>query len=218
MSAQVQQGSFVLGLAGGLLIGFAVALLPVLWLGVDSTVALYASARPLLGQLWALADTNLQSSIIPFLLILAMYWVQLETLRGLLSRPEPRLDQVVRHEQLLELCANLFFGVGVIWTAIGMRDALLYALGDPSITASVGAFAVLQRLVDGGILLALSTTIVGGVGGYLMRAVKSLSLGRALNALYYRASQEPAEQSLAALQRIEGLLHQGDEAGGKPGS
>ena len=69
--------------------------------------------------------------------------------------------------------------------------------------------------VFGGILLALSTTIVGGVGGYLMRAVKSLSLGRALNALYYRASQEPAEQSLAALQRIESLLHQGD-AGGKP--
>lgn len=211
MSAQAQQGSFLLGLAGGMLIGFAVALIPVLWLGVDSTVSLYAAVQPTLKQLWILVDTNLQGSVIPFLLILAMYWVQLGTLRGLLARPDPRLDQVVRHEQLLELCANLFFGVGVIWTAIGMRDALLYALGDPGVSASVGAFAVLQRLVDGGILLALSTTIVGGLGGYLMRAVKSLSLGSALNALYYRASQEPAEESLAALQRIEGLLHSGEE-------
>jgi hypothetical protein len=61
-------------------------------------------------------------------------------------------------------------------------------------------------MVDGGILLALSTTIVGGIGGYLMRAIKSISLGRQLNAVYMRASQQPGAQNLAALQRIECLL------------
>jgi len=63
------------------------------------------------------------------------------------------------------ISATLFFGVGVVWTAIGMRSALLSALGglDQSAAAELGAFEILRRLVDGGILLALSTTIVGVV-------------------------------------------------------
>jgi hypothetical protein len=68
------------------------------------------------------------------------------------------------------------------------------------------ALAVLQRLVDGGILLALSTTIVGGIGGYLMRTLKSLLLGARLNALYLRESHRPIADSLATLRRIEARL------------
>lgn len=207
MSGPARCGAFVVGIASGMVVGFALLLLPVLWLGTAETVAIYGSAKPWLVRAWYLVDTNLKGSLLPFLLVLGAWWVQLEKLRDLLGCSEPALDRVVRHEQLLELYANLFFGIGVIWTAIGMRNALLYALGDPDVTAAEGAFAILQRLVDGGILLALSTTIVGGVGGYLMRAIKSVSLGRQLNALYYRASQEPAEDNLAALQRIEQLLN-----------
>ena len=144
--------------------------------------------------------------MLPFAAVLAAYAIQLRKLEKLLQQDDPALASVSRHEQLLDLCANLFFGIGVIWTAIGMRDALLHALGDPSITASEGAFAILQRLVDGGILLALSTTIVGGIGGYLMRALKSVLLGEQLTAVYMRAHREGNEQSLAALQRIEDLL------------
>jgi len=107
---------------------------------------------------------------------------------------------------LLDLSATLFVGIGVIWTAIGMRDALIYGLGDPVVSATAGAFSVLQRLVDGGILLALSTTIVGGAGGYLMRVIKSVVLGEKLTALYMHESQRPAEASLATLQRIEHQL------------
>lgn len=209
MARQLQSGSFLLGLAGGVLVGFALLLTPVLWLGLQGLVKLYAPAWPLIEEVWVLADTNLKGSVFPFLMILMAYWVQLGKLRKLLSRADPPLEKVVRHEQLLELCANLFFGVGVIWTAVGMRDALLYALGDPGVTATEGAFAILQRMVDGGILLALSTTIVGGVGGYLMRTIKSVALGQALNACYCRASQEPVEENLAILQRIEKLLRPG---------
>ena len=133
-------------------------------------------------------------------------------MHGLLALPEPPVERVVRHEQLVDLCASLFFGIGVIWTAIGMRDALLFALGDPGGAASQGAFAVLQRLVDGGILLALSTTIVGGVGGYLMRAFKSVLLGRQLAELYMRTADQSARESLAILQRIEGHLGRGEHS------
>ncbi len=66
--------------------------------------------------------------------------------------------------------------------------------------------AMLQRLVEGGILLALSTTIVGGTGGYLMRTGKYLLCGEALSALYLHESARPAQQGLDALQRIESAL------------
>lgn len=207
MARQTGAGNFLVGLACGVIIGFAAMLTPVLWLGTQGTVSLYSQLAPLLHNMRDLVSLNLQGSVLPFIVILLAYWVQLHKLRTVLAAVEPELDRVVRHEQLLDLCANLFFGVGVIWTAIGMRDALLHALGDPGVTASQGAFAILQRLVDGGILLALSTTIVGGMGGYLMRAVKSVALGQALTALYMRASQQPAQDSLASLQRIESLLH-----------
>lgn len=206
MVRQEQRGSFVLGLAWGAVIGFAAMLAPVLWLGTQDTADLYSRAAPWLYQVWALASVNLQGSVLPFAVVLVAYWIQLQRLHRLFSVPEPDLESVARHEQLLDLCANLFFGIGVIWTAIGMRNALLFALGDPGVTAAEGAFAILQRLVDGGLLLALSTTIVGGVGGYIMRAIKSVSLGRAITRLYMRASQQPDEDNLAALQRIETLL------------
>ena len=206
MRRRAQTGSFLVGLAWGVVIGFVLMVTPVLWLGADSTMALYSRIAPLLHQLWQLTSHNLQGSIVPFIVVLLAYWVQLHQLRQLLAEREPPLARVARHEQLLDLCANLFFGIGVIWTAIGMRDALLYALGDVGMTATEGAFAILQRMVDGGILLALSTTIVGGMGGYLMRAVKSISLGRQLNTVYMRASQRPVEENLVVLQRIERLL------------
>ncbi len=215
MRRRAQTGSFLVGLAWGAIIGFALMVTPVLWLGADSTLTLYGRISPLMHSVWQLTSHNLQGSILPFIVVLLAYWVQLHQLRQLLAAREPALARVVRHEQLLDLCANLFFGIGVIWTAIGMRDALLYALGDPGITATEGAFAILQRMVDGGILLALSTTIVGGMGGYLMRAIKSIALGDKLNAVYMRASQQPDAQNLAALRRIERLLDKTPEDSGQ---
>lgn len=206
-------GNFLLGLSWGAIIGFAAMLTPILWLGTQGTVEFYGRMAPALHNIWQLASTNLQGSVLPFAVVLIAYWVLLQRLREMLDTESPPMELVIRHEQLLDLCANLFFGIGVIWTAIGMRDALLHALGDPSVTASEGAFAILQRLVDGGILLALSTTIVGGIGGYLMRAIKSILLGRELTALYMQDHQRGADQNLAALERIEQLLNQDPESG-----
>ena len=111
---------------------------------------------------WALA--NLGMSIPVFAAILVAYVVSLRRLRARLDSERP-IDEIVQLDHLTDMWTTLFFGTGVIWTAIGMRSALLFALGDPDSTIQQGAFAVLQRMVDGGILLALSTTIFGGVGG-----------------------------------------------------
>lgn len=109
----------------------------------------------------------------------------------------------------------LFFGTGVIWTAIGMRGALLFALGDVDATIQQGAFAVLKRMVDGGILLALSTTIFGGIGGYLMRVCKSILLGAALQEQYDRAARVDTSIMRESLQRIEAHLREQDLDDGK---
>lgn len=169
-------------------------------------------------QLWRAIHLNLHGSAPLFLLVLMCFGVQLVRLHTLLAGTGTSMARIFRHEQLMDLCANLFFGIGVIWTAIGMRDALLFALGDVGAATDQGAFSVLQRLVDGGILLALSTTIVGGIGGYLMRAVKLVLLGQRLAFVYLRAQTGQADEELAALQRIEHLLHRAtDPANKAPG-
>jgi len=152
--------------------------------------------------LWAY--TNLGSSIPVFAVLLIAYFVTLRRLRNALAGAQP-LNEIVQLDHLTEIWTTLFFGTGVIWTAIGMRSALLFALGDQD-GLQDGASVVLKRMVDGGILLALSTTIFGGVGGYLMRVYKSVTLGSALQHCYDKAARAETSQMRDTLQRIEGHL------------
>ena len=144
------------------------------------------------------SQRNLGLSIVPFGLTLGLYIHSLRTLQQGVTDNRPQ-DEIGQLEHLNDVWTSLFFGIGVIWTAIGMRSALLYALGDPDIATQAGAYAVLQRLVDGGILTALTTTIVGGVGGYVMRVVKSSLLGTRLSRYYEEQEQHHAN-------RVEALL------------
>lgn len=152
---------------------------------------------------WAFA--NLGMSIPVFAAILVAYVVSLRRLRARLDSERP-IDEIVQLDHLTDMWTTLFFGTGVIWTAIGMRSALLFALGDPDSTIQQGAFAVLQRMVDGGILLALSTTIFGGVGGYLMRVYKSVTIGTRLQQRYDRAARVDTSSMRESLERIEKRL------------
>lgn len=199
----MERGRFLTGLAGGLLLGVSGLLLFAALSGTGDPPALLRQGLSHLSPLLEMVRSNLRGSAIPFAVVLLYYLYQLSRLRSLLTIPEPSTDRVARGEQLLDLCSNLFFGIGVIWTAIGMREALLFALGDPSDAAAQSAFAVLERLVDGGILLALSTTIVGGIGGYLMRTIKSVAFGRELAAVYIRSANAVANENLDVLHRIE---------------
>ena len=205
MVARKPSGSFVGGVVAGL--GTSLVLLALLprWLAVEGGLNVPASLQ----SLWSLAELNLQGAILPFVLLLICFLVLLQRLNSVLDVEQPELSEVLRLDQLLDLAATLFFGVGVIWTAVGMRGALLHGLGDPGAGVGESAFSVLQRLVDGGILLALSTTIVGGMGGYLMRLIKTLWLGSALNAVYMHAQQQRLAEGIDSLQRIERLLQSG---------
>ena len=134
------------------------------------------------------AYTNLGSSIPVFAVLLIAFFVTLGRLRKSLD-DDRAVNQIVQLDHLTEIWTTLFFGTGVIWTAIGMRSALIFALGDRETALSEGAFAMLERMIDGGILLALSTTIFGGVGGYMMRVYKTVSLGADLQHRYDRAAR-----------------------------
>ena len=159
-----------------------------------------AISRP--GEWLHWAYTNLGSSIPVFAILLLAYFVTLGRLRNALSTARP-INQVVQLDHLTDIWTTLFFGTGVIWTAIGMRSALIFALGDRDAALTQGAFAMLERMIDGGILLALSTTIFGGVGGYLMRVYKTITLGTELQQQYDKAARADTSQMRESLQRIE---------------
>ena len=158
--------------------------------------------KALTGSTVAWVWNNLGWSLPVFAAVIVLYATTLERLKRALGRAAPA-DEVAQADHLTDVWTSLFFGVGVIWTAIGMRGALVEALGAPGDNS--GGVEVLQRMVDGGILLALSTTIFGVVGGYFMRAWKTLVVGGELKR-YYEAD---ARRDLAALRVSVSAIERG---------
>ncbi len=154
---------------------------------------------------WAV--DNLGWSIAVFALLLLAFLVTLKRLKALLAS-DTAVNRIVQLDHLADIWTTLFFGTGVIWTAIGMRSALIFALGDRDVALNSGAFAMLERMIDGGILLALSTTIVGGIGGYLMRVYKTMLVGAELTRRYDEAARADTSEMRDSLKRIE--RHLGD--------
>lgn len=161
-----------------------------------------SNARASLGT-WL--EVNLGYSVWLFAVVLTLYVFNLRRLNQLLAS-ESALRQIVELDQLSDVWIHLFVGIGVIWTAVGMRSALQTALGDPGQALVDTAGSVLQKLVDGGILLALTTTIVGGVGGYLMRLAKTMVVGASLQDYYDQVSRVDTRELVRATQRIEAHL------------
>ena len=195
---QLKDGGFFNGLLLGMTLSFIAGLVLVYLLTALDIISVAVLEVPRVQVLFEWCRRNLGLSILPFGITLGLYIHSLRSLQQRLDDKRP-LDEISQLEHLNDVWTSLFFGIGVIWTAIGMRSALLYALGDPGVTAEAGAYAVLQRLVDGGILTALTTTIAGGIGGYMMRVIKSSLLGARLSRFY-----EEQEQYHAS--RVEALL------------
>lgn len=189
---------FLSGMLLGVVLSLLTGLIGVYLLIVLDIISVSMIDTPGLQAVSEWTRRNMGLSVLPFGITLALYVHSLRTLARRLDDNSPQ-NEVGQLEHLTDVWTSLFFGIGVIWTAIGMRSALLYAIGDPAVAAESGAFAILTRLVDGGILTALTTTIVGGVGGYLMRVIKSSYLGTKLSRYY-----EQLEQRQAA--RVEHLL------------
>jgi len=205
-------------IAGGFSAGFIAGALMVLFIGaaflymlnMSEVVAISVLKIPSIQRVLGWTYDNLRLSVIPFLLTLICFAGSLFRLRRLLTDAGVAADKVAQTEHLVDIWINLFFGIGVIWTAVGMRGALLEGLGDldPQSAARLGAFSILQRLVDGGILLALSTTIFGAVGGYCLRLVKSLAVGTRVKAYYNRLAEQQAASVQHVLQSIDQRLGQ----------
>ena len=197
-----QGRKFLQGLTAGA-IGSLVGGSALLYVLSRSQIVVFSDGRlPNLGYWLDWAYVNLGSSIPVFALLLLAFFFSLKRLRSHLDNERP-INEVVQLDHLTDIWTTLFFGTGVIWTAIGMRSALIFALGDPDTTIQQGAFAMLERMVDGGILLALSTTIFGGIGGYMMRVYKAVTLGALLQQHYDRAARVDTSRIRSSLQRIE---------------
>ena len=210
---QLKERGFFNGLLLGMMLSLVAGLLLVYLLTVLGIISVAVLELPRVQLLIEWSRRNLGLSILPFGITLVLYVQSLRALRQRLDDNRP-LDEISQLEHLNDVWTSLFFGIGVIWTAIGMRSALLHALGDPVVVAQAGAYAVLQRLVEGGILTALTTTIVGGVGGYVMRVIKSSLLGTRLSRYYEAHEQHHASRVEALL----GDIHEAVNAASARGS
>ncbi|MGB5180350.1 MAG: hypothetical protein WBP44_16675 [Gammaproteobacteria bacterium] len=195
---QLKDRGFFNGLLLGMMLSFITAVVVLYLLTVLEVISVSVIDVPRIQVLFDWSRRNLGLSIVPFGVALGLYIRSLHALQQRLHGNPPQ-DEISQLEHLTDVWTSLFFGIGVIWTAIGMRSALLYALGDPGAATQAGASAVLQRLVEGGILTALTTTIVGGIGGYVMRIIKSSLLGTRLSRFYEEQEQDHAN-------RVESLL------------
>lgn len=205
-TANVFSAGFITGALGVLIIGAAVLYM----MNTSEYVAISVLKIPSVQRMLAWTYENLRLSIIPFFITSLLYAGSLFRLKRYLKDERIPVEKIAQNEQLVDIWINLFFGIGVIWTAIGMRGALLEGIGDLNAqsAAQLGAFSILQRLVDGGILLALSTTIFGGVGGYLLRLIKSLTVGTRLKAYYNRLAAQQADSVHKVLQSIDERVHE----------
>jgi len=193
------------GFLSGALLGAVLAALALLAAEAIGPAVPAAAAAAGLDALRTWVAVNLGHSLGPFAVVLALFAFNLIRLEGLLAG-DPGEQQVVKLDQLSDVWVQLFIGIGVIFTAVGMRSALLTALGDRSDALADSAGSILERLVDGGILLALTTTIVGAIGGYLMRLVKTLSVGAALHTFYNDRAGAETRELIETARRLEQRL------------
>ena len=107
-------------------------------------------------------------------------------------------------EHRVDIGISLLFGIGVLFTAIGIRDALTTAIDGEA--AAINGGEVLALLVNGGILSAMTTTVVGGALGYSFRVIKVLATGEKLEKVHARMMGEGLQKQEALLQCISNQL------------
>lgn len=151
-------------------------------LGIFSGWVTISVPVPWLINPWSFIYRHLRLSIVPFGFLFSLYIYLICMIRRYLRQEETKLSEVTYYERLLNTTITTFFGVGVIWTAVGMETALISALDSVkdglNESTELNARGLLERLVNGGLLVALSTTVFGGICGYLLRLLKTVLLGR----------------------------------------
>jgi hypothetical protein len=141
-------------------------------------------------------NINLGYSAPLFVVLTALGWSYVHRMKDVLVKAHTSPACIAHLEQRIDLIVALLFGVGVLYTAVGLRAALVEAIDTSS---GESASDMLTALVNGGILSAMTSTIVGGVLGYGLRMFKLFRVGHALDAYY-------AEQDEQSVERRENLL------------
>ena len=145
MKARNSRG-FLSGLLLGVVLSLLAGLIGVYLLIVLEFISVSVLDTPAVQVLSEWTRRNLGLSVLPFTITLGLYIHSLRALATRLDDGSPQ-NEIGQLEHLTDVWISLFFGIGVIWTAIGMRGALLHALGDAQVIAEAGGFTVLQRLV-----------------------------------------------------------------------
>jgi len=187
---------------GGLVIGISLSLLLMGLLSHFSASA-WTAAQEAAQYAWY----NLGSSVLFFGLNIAYYIHRYQRLNQQLKQATPPRHELLHSNALLDFSIQMFLIIGIVYTAIGMRHALLYALGDSALQSQ--GSDILRRMVDGGILIALSSTIVGYIGGFVMRYHKKITLEQKLNYVLsqqqIQTQQQYQQWQQALLQALEQL-------------
>lgn len=125
-----------------------------------------------------------------------------------INTDSPKYHEVRFWDSVTNIAITLFFGIGVIYTAVGMQRAFQIALGniDQEMVSSLGPWRILENLVDGGLIMALLTTIIGGALGYSFRVLKFLLFGKSLIRLKDRFERKPYQEMIDKLTNIENQL------------
>lgn len=149
--------------------------------GVFSGLIAIQTSAPWLLDPAAFMYRHLRLSVVAFGILFFLYFWLIMQMRRMLDQADTELAKLSFYDRLLNATISTFFGVGVIWTAIGMETALIQALeginAEGGAVMEAGAYGLLEKLVNGGLLLALSTTVFGGFCGYILRLLKIILLG-----------------------------------------
>ena len=119
-------GGFITGAVGALFLGIVL----LYGLNMSEVLAISVLDVPSIQRVLSWAYENLRLSVIPFFLTLILYAGALWRLKHYLRDHGTSVEKIAQADHLVDIWINLFFGIGVIWTAIGMRGALLEGLGN----------------------------------------------------------------------------------------
>jgi hypothetical protein len=117
---------------------------------------------------------HLRLSIVLFGCLLLLYAWDIARGRYLLRHNETQSSKYFFCDDRLNNTISSFFVVGGLWTCIGMINALMEV---GTAAGNLSARDLLDKLISGGLLLALSTTVFGGFCVLLLGNLKYVFLG-----------------------------------------